>query len=77
MYVFLLTTDTTHLSRMAEGRDRVKMVSIKWDQCFQEIVVILCASVGTSPSSVTFVVVDNILLGCSWREVHKDSANQC
>ena len=70
MYVFLLTTDTVSLSRMAEGKDRPMSVSIKCGQCVHEIVVILF--MGTSPFSVTFAVVGITLRKCLLNEVDKD-----
>ena len=70
MYVFLLTTDTVSLSRMAEGKDRPMSVSIKCGQCVHEMVVILF--MGTSPFSVTFAVVGITLRRCLLKEVDKD-----
>ena len=70
MYVFLLTTDTVSLSRMAEGKDRPMLVSIKCGQCVHERVVILF--MGTSPFSVAFAVVSITLRKCLLKEVDKD-----
>ena len=41
VYIFLSTTNTVSLSRMAEGEDRTTWVSIKRGQYVHQIVVIL------------------------------------
>ena len=64
MYVFLLTTDTVSLSRMAEGNDSVVSVFMK--------IIVVILFMGTSPFSVTFAVVGIALRKYLLKEVDKD-----